>query len=553
MDGRRQVATRECLQGILAGLGIAAETEAECRESLRELELRKWRQALEPVILNWEGARRSIGIRLPSEAAARGVTVQVRLEDGTSRELKLRAKDLRLAGRAEIDGARFVEGRFRLRGLPFGYHEIRVQIRGRRHVSRLISAPSRAYAPPGRAKAWGLFVPMYALHSGASWGAGNLGDYDRLCSWTRSLGGAVVAPLPLLGAFLDSPACEPSPYSPASRLFWNEFYLDIARTPEFAACRAAQRLVHSAAFQMGLERFRKSPTVDYQAEMAARRAVLEARSSHFSRSRSTRRREYEAFLRANPAAVDYAEFRAACDRRRTGWSRWDERMRHGRLERGDYSEQAKAYHLFCQWLMQEQLSGLLDRFRQQGGRFHLDLPLGVHPDGYDVWRWRDAFAPTVSAGAPPDMFFTKGQNWGFAPLHPQRLRERGYEYVLNFLRFQMRHTGLLRIDHVMGLHRLYWIPSGLPPDQGTYVRYPAEELFAILCLESHRNRTVIIGENLGTVPPEITTGMREHELRETYVAQFAQTSNPHRPLAPPPRRCVAMINTHDMPTFKAHW
>ena len=159
----------------------------------------------------------------------------------------------------------------------------------------------------------------------------------------------------------------------------------------------------------------------------------------------------------------------------------------------------------------------------------------------------------ASAGAPPDLFFSKGQDWGFAPLHPRRIRESGYRYVLAFLRFQMHHARLLRIDHVMGLHRLYWVPRGFEARQGTYVNYPAEELHAIFNLESHRNRTRLVGENLGTVPPAVNESMERHGLREMFVVQFEERPDPKAALRSPPALSVASLNTHDTPTFAAHW
>src|SRR5581483_12125792 len=172
---------------------------------------------------------------------------------------------------------------------------------------------------------------------------------------------------------------------------------------------------------------------------------------------------------------------------------------------------------------------------------------------YDVWRERRHFAHEAAAGAPPDAFFTKGQNWGFAPLHPERIREHGYGYLRRLLAFQMRHAGVLRIDHVMGLHRLYWIPPGFPAADGAYVRYPAEEWHAIFNLESLRQRTELVGENLGTVPPEVNAAMTRHHLRRMFVVPFEQRPDPRAALTPPPVHSVASVNTHDMPTFAAHW
>lgn len=193
----------------------------------------------------------------------------------------------------------------------------------------------------------------------------------------------------------------------------------------------------------------------------------------------------------------------------------------------------------------------MDRLAKKGG-LYLDFPLGVHPDGEDVHKYRDVFAKGVSVGAPPDSFFTKGQNWGFPPFHPEALRESKYEYFRAAIAHHTRHADILRIDHVMALHRLYWIPDGMDPKDGVYVRYDDEELYAIVVLESNRHRCAIVGEDLGTVPDYLPRAMNRHGLRHMYVVQYE--AKPERPPLPePPRMSVASVNTHDMPTFAAFW
>jgi 4-alpha-glucanotransferase len=177
----------------------------------------------------------------------------------------------------------------------------------------------------------------------------------------------------------------------------------------------------------------------------------------------------------------------------------------------------------------------------------------VHPASYDVWRERDAFAEGVSAGAPPDTFFTKGQDWGFPALHPQRIREQEYRYPIACLRHLMRRAAVLRLDHVMWMHRLFWVPSDLEARDGVYVRYPAEELYAILCLESHRARTVVVGEDLGTVPPAVRRAMARRGVLRTSVLQYELRPNLRAPLRPIPASAMASLNTHDMPPFASMW
>ena len=391
---------------------------------------------------------------------------------------------------------------------------------------------------------------MYSVRSEQGWGAGGYREWGQLGQWVGSQGGKILGSLPILAASLDKQSCEPSPYSPVSRHFWNEFYLDVPSLPGFPGCQEARRLVESAKFQKRLAHFRSSDVVAYCDEMLEKRKVLEILARKFFSQRSGRE-DFARFVQNHPHLENYAAFRATMERRKTPWQQWPQRLRDGVLQKGDYDATSRQYHLYVQWQAQRQMERLLETLNTSGVKFYLDLPLGVHPNGYDVWAEQKLFALRAHVGAPPDGFFTKGQDWGFAPLHPQRLRAQHYRHFLDVLRFQMRHTGLLRLDHVMALRRLYWIPEGHSAKDGAYVTYPEKELFALLALESHRNRTVIVGENLGTVPPEVNARMIRHHVRQMYVVQFEIRPRERKKLAAPTRRCVASLNTHDMPPFAA--
>ena len=548
--GERQSASPQVLSGILSALSVPATNEKEIRDSLRATRLRPYRRGIEPIIVAWEKSAVKIAVHLPARVANKRLQMRLHLEGARAQKS---APNLRIVKTREIEGECFVTKELPLQTLPFGYHTLEIAAGDAIYRALILSAPMHSHSEPEPRKSWGAFLPMYAAHSKESWGAGNFSDWERFSRWIGSQGGHIGATLPLLAAFLDYPVCEPSPYSPASRLFWNEFYLDITRVPEFARCRRAQVLFRSAPFQRQLRRFRQGQLIDYKAQWAARRKVLELLARDFFSKASPRSVEFESFLRERPEVENYAAFRAVCDKSKTSWHNWPERMHDGNLRKNDYEESTKRFHLYLQWLAHQQIGNLIQSGEQNGVKLYLDLPLGVNPDGYDVWRERDSFALGASAGAPPDLFFSKGQDWGFAPLHPQRIRESGYRYVLEFLRFQMRHTGLLRIDHVMGLHRLYWVPRGFEARQGVYVSYPADELHAIFNLESHRNRTVLVGENLGTVPPVVNQSMRQHRLYEMFVVQLEERLDPRGPLRPPPAHSVSSLNTHDTPTFAAHW
>ena len=341
--------------------------------------------------------------------------------------------------------------------LPFGYHTLNGQ-------TLLIHAPRKAYAPGG--KTWGLFLPLYSIPPRG----GDLGDLAKYIDWVRELGGNVVATLPLLAAFDD----EPSPYSPVSRLFWNEQYLDVERLPEYRGDRdlhaMAARFVPDAGFAKFAEKAR-----------------------------------------------DYARFR------------------------GD-----EPYHLYVQYRMAQQMEQLAGR------GLYLDFPLGVNAGGYDVHAFGGIFAKGVSVGAPPDSFFTKGQNWGFPPFHPDAIRDEQYRYFREAIAHHAKHAAILRLDHVMGLHRLFWIPDGMDAKDGVFVRYDDEELYAILCVESNRHQCMLVGEDLGTVPEYVPVALQRHGVRSMYVVQYeAKPEDP--PLRTPPAQSVASVNTHDMPPFAAFW
>jgi 4-alpha-glucanotransferase len=256
-------------------------------------------------------------------------------------------------------------------------------------------------------------------------------------------------------------------------------------------------------------------------------------------------------MKEKPLAERYARFRANMEAREASWPRWPGRQRNGRIRRGDHDEELFRYHLYVQWRTHQQFEATGRSARDTGPGLYLDFPLGTHREGFDVWLAPHLFAPDAEAGAPPDSFFSLGQRWGTPPMRPAALREDRYRLFRHALRHHMRNAGYLRVDHVMGLHRLYWVPEGLEPHEGVYVRYPAEELLAVLSLESHINRTILIGEDLGTVPPVTRAAMKRHGMRRTWI--FSAADEGAGELPTPPAGSFAALNTHDMPTFAALW
>jgi 4-alpha-glucanotransferase len=320
----------------------------------------------------------------------------------------------------------------------------------------------------------------------------------------------------MLAAFLDEPF-DPSPYAPVSRLFWNELYVDVERAPELARSPEARELIGSPEYRRLIARARSGRYVDHRLVYSLKRRALELLS-----------KEWDGLPTPDPPLFDYSQFRERLEAKRAAT--------------------VPMYHEYVQQLMERQLAETAD----EAGLF-LDLPLGVHPEGFDTWRFEGSFAHGVSGGAPPDLFFTAGQNWGFPPLHPDGIREDRYRYPIACFRHLMRHASVVRIDHAMWMRRMFWVPEGMSARDGVYVRYPEEELFAILSLESHRSRTTVVGEDLGTVPKGFRPQMLRHAVQRTFVLQYELRSPPHAVVEQVPERSQASLNTHDMPTFTAMW
>jgi len=555
VNHRRQQASAEALLSVLRALGAPVETLDDAPAALRERRRDLFRQCIEPVVVAWDGGPAGVEMRLPRHLTTGSVACDLELETGDVKSWVCDLDTLPTLRAVDVEGVGYLVKRLNLPGkLPWGYHRLALETQGRRFEAMIISAPLKACSSGKgvRGRVWGVFLPLYSLHSQRSWGGGDFSDLEALMAWVAERGGGVVATVPLLATFLDQPF-EPSPYAPVSRLFWNELYLDVTTIPEIQQCPSAQAILDSPSFWEEFEALRSLPLVDYRRQMALKRRVLEELSRCCFGGDGNCLKALRRFAQDHPVVEDYARFRAAGERQRAPWPEWPQSLREGALKPGDYDEQAKGYHLYAQWLAYQRLQALSERARDKGPGLCLDFPLGVHPYGYDVWRNQDIFILDTTVGAPPDAVFTHGQDWRFPPLHPERLRHQSYAYYIACLRHHLSHASILRIDHVMGLHRLFWIPKGMETSQGIYVRYPAEELYAIIALESQRNKAIVVGEDLGTVPPEVRPAMARHGLYRTYVVQYELCSNPAMACRRVPSDAVASLNTHDMPPFAAFW
>jgi len=550
--GRLNRPPPEAILRVLRTLGAPVERMDDLPDALRHRRQFLFDRGIEPVLVAWDGNPMELKLRIAHPEAGNEPRYRVTLESGESLEGQCRIDVQTKPVERRLEGMRYLTRRIVVPDrLPFGYHRLQLQVGGRTFDSHVLSAARQIYpATDDKRRSWGVFSPLYALTSKHSWGAGNFTDLELLFKFTAQMGADFIGTLPLLATFLDEPF-NPSPYAPVSRLFWNEFYLDVARVAELRRSPAARAMIQSPGFVTELDRLRAAPLIEYRPLMALKRRVLEELLRTLMQRSSQRRTAFQQFVDTHPQARDYAAFRAKVERERRPWDFWPADQRDGRLDANDYDVKAGQYHLYVQWLAREQMRALGERAQTSGQALYLDFPLGVNRDGYDVWREREVFALDASGGAPPDEFFTKGQNWGFPPLHPDGLRRQGYRYYVECLRRHLRHARMLRIDHVMGLHRLYWIPHGFGATEGVYVHYPAEEFYAILSLESHRHQARIVGENLGTVPPYVNSALARHGIHGMHVSQFC-IADPAQAMADA-RGTVASLNTHDTPTFAGFW
>jgi 4-alpha-glucanotransferase len=456
----------------------------------------------------------SLVVVAEGDAAETG-PAEVRLEDGTS---------------LTVDDALPED-------LPPGYHTLRR--RGARHDARLIVAPQSCHLPPD-VRAWGWAIQLYAARSRRSWGIGDLADLRRLGTWARRDGASIALVNPLASATPILPQ-QASPYFPSSRRFRNPLYL---RPEEMDGAREVADLATLASAARALNNDR----------VINRDRLFESKLTAFEKiwARVRRRRDgaFDAYLAEQGSALnEYATFCALAERFDAGWHSWPAAYRRpdgAGVRRLSQDREFAGRVRFHAWLQYQ-----VDRQLARAGRvmpLMQDLPIGFDADGADAWAFQDVLADGISVGAPPDEFNTRGQNWGLPPFVPHLLRDAGYEPFVQTIRACLRHAGGLRIDHVMGLFRLFWIPRDMEPTDGTYVTNAADDLLAIVAIESRRAKAVIVGEDLGTVEEDARAELMARRVLSYRLVWFEED-----PPSQFPEQALAAVTTHDLPTVAGLW
>ena len=570
-DARQKVqrTSPETKRALLAAMSVPANDDAQIRAALKELDRTECERPLAPASVAYQNTGPAkLELRLPP--ATREVCWHLLLEDGTEKSGRVNFNTLAPLATYEAEGNRVECRQFVLEGgVPSGYHRLKIDsgdARARETV--LIVTPGRCWLPSsvvnGR-RVWGIAAQLYLLRSADDWGIGDFTDLRRFAGLVSAAGADIVGLNPLHQLFLDTPE-HASPYSPASRLLLNVLNIGVAAVPGFANCAGLQRLIASDAFQQKLAKCRAAKLVDYTTVSELKLQAFALLFEHWKSSADAQcdsfesfRREQGEMLERNCVFHSVRQMFAHCDPNLSDWRRWPEEYR-------DPSSPAIArfasehrdeitFRAWLQWIADSQLASAAAAAKDMEIGLYRDMAVGADVSGVETWSNQTALVSGVHIGAPPDIYNPAGQDWGLPPFHPRALKEEGYRSFIELIRANMRHAGALRIDHVMALQHLYWVPKGGWPKNGAYMRYPLEELVGILALESQRNQCLVVGEDLGTVPDGFRDRMAHANILSYRVLFFERKakSGAFRRPNQYPVLSVAVASNHDLPTIRAWW
>ena len=569
----RQVSI-ESQMAILAALGIEVRDERNAADAIYQFETMRWTRLLPPVVVLPEGAPISVPVAMPVDLQARKLEWTVATENGEHKAGIARLEDLTVVEEGTAEDRAYRRYALPLPALPPGYHHATIALdTGLNGELQVIVTPPICYEAADIARGqrlWGIAVQLYSLRSDDNWGIGDFRDLRALLRLAAPFGCSIIGLNPL-HALMPADPEHISPYSPSSRQFLNVLYIAVEDVPDYAECEPAKERVGTREFQDMLRELREAPDVDYVRVAAAKFEILRLlhasfRSVHLERN-SPRAEAFRKFVEAQGDPLRLHAIYDALDSHLRlqgpqywGWPSWPEEYRDPTSPIVNRFARERAqdveYFLYLQWLAAGQLQRTQQLSHSVGMSVGLygDVAVGANPGGSETWSNRHLYLQGTSIGAPPDALALKGQDWGIPPQDPSELRAQQYRPFVGLIRNNMRHTAALRLDHVMSLYRLWWVPRGMLSKDGTYVRYPLDDLIAILALESHRNRCVAIGEDLGTVPEEMTVAMERYHLYHYKVLLFEQTAaGQFKPPSAYVPRALAAVTTHDLPTLRGWW
>ncbi len=505
------------LVNIVSGRELVDEDgvdPAGVRKTLDELRAERVERGLPPVLVAWDGELSTLRCWMKKAGAPECV---FHLEEGgrinmPSGILFSRQRSFSLAG--DVSQVELSVGA----ELPFGVHELEIAREGMTPARAVVVSAPRRIKDDGYA--WGAFAPAYAIRTGEEPGIGGFRELRQVAEFIKKSGGDFLGTLPMLPSVLEGDHIDFSPYSPVSRLFWNEVFLDIENLP------GGNDIYHpEQEDEELLDALREEEFVDYAKVYQYKKPFIQQAAEKFFKHGGAATPAFRHFLELYPDAEDYARFR------------------------GD-----EKFHLYAQYACHMQLQALkTDADEGRVAALYLDYPVGVHPGGYDAQRYAELFLEDFNVGAPPDSFQKNGQDWGFRAASPEKMVADKFSYFRRSIRHYFRYARLVRLDHIMGLYRIYCVPHGAGATQGAYLHYPFEALFAVLCLEAHHYSGALIGEDLGTVPPLVRDAMGAHGIHRMWVFPFEIRDSAKKTFDSIPEGAIATLNTHDMFPFAAFW
>nr|WP_086940603.1 4-alpha-glucanotransferase [Thaumasiovibrio occultus] len=556
----------DIIERILSGLGYNTKSEEALLESAKKLQALGG--VLEDVIVAKENHPIHINLYIGASVRPADFTWEITTESG--QKIKGEVKPHVLSDTREDDGKLTFALPY---ALEMGYHSFMLHRRRRTepYTTTLIVAPQACYKQADLAngkKGWGTSIQLYCLKSEQNWGIGDFTDLKHLVEFIADNGGDFVGLNPIHSLYPAQPEAA-SPYSPSSRRWLNVIYTDVTALAEYHTCTEAKALVGSAEFRAKLAELRALNIIDYTGVTEAKLAAMQLVFADFAKlpADHPRVQAFDAFVAQGEESLQYqATFDAlhahlkSGDDNVWGWPVFPNQYR--KFTNTAVAEFAKEnaalirFYMYLQWNAELQLAEVQQAASDKGMMLGLyrDLAVGVSEGGTDTWGNDGTLCPDLSIGAPPDILGPQGQNWGLVPLNPVSMRRASYKPFIDMLRANMRHCGALRIDHVLGLLRLWMIPKGESAENGAYVYYPVHDMLAILALESHRHQCAVIGEDLGTVPDEIV-GLLADAGVHSYKVFFFETAEDGGFYSPAhyPAQSMATLCTHDMPTLKGYW
>jgi 4-alpha-glucanotransferase len=552
-QGQHVPVSRETVVAVLAALDVDASTPEAAAAALANHHRFPWTQMLPPCMVIRECRTASVWVHVPHGDP---VSIWIELETGDSRHQLQQLENW--TPPRQIEEGWVGEASFEIPDdLPLGYHTLNAVSGDQQASMPLIITPLWVGFPErmGQHRGWGFAAQLYSVRSEQSWGVGDLTDLEDIAVWSAAEHQADFVLINPLHVAEPVPPMEPSPYLPSSRRFSNPLYLRLERIPEYAVASPEQREQLDKIRTQLLADLASWSQIDRDRSWNAKREALEI---IFSVPRTPGRQASLAAYRRRegPGLARYAAWAALAEEYGANFKDWPPELQDPKSPAVMAFAAASAdkidFHCWLQWLMEEQLAGTQQAALRAGmalGVMH-DLAVGVSPRGVDAWSLQDSYARNISVGCPPDPFNQQGQTWNQPPWRPDRLAATAYLPFREMVSTILRHAGGLRVDHVIGLFRLWWIPDGVHPTQGTYVRYDHEAMIGILALEAHRAGAVIVGEDLGTVEPWVRDYLRERGILGTSILWFEFDWDGDGGPLPPERwreYCLASVTTHDLP------